>query len=420
MKEDTERRDLLICGVNGFTAQKLLEYILCNRPELSVGVTCRSEEKLTRTFRDITVKKESSKALAKVATHITGVDNIGKLSRIFEGYKVIINCIGPFAITGLSIVEAAIRARSHYIDCTGEPGFIEESMKMFGEKAQSEEIIIAHACGFDSLPLDIGIMYTMQQIQEKGGRAESIESYMHLINSKINLGTFKTVITSLDNLKKREKRGESSQKASKKSSDKDKKDGRRGPKVKKMPFFSPLVNMYAVIFPGSDSYVLRKTNALLGGIYPVCHCYMAVSSLIGMAYLLFLCLLVGIVYILPSSLRAVAYDYIDVLSFGAVRTEGPSEQEILCSGFKTHIFARGVDENDNPTTYKTLVSGPDPGYISTPIALLVSAEIILSNQAGVQNKKGVLTPGALFVDTDIIPRLTKEKIVFCIAADDKH
>ncbi|OAG33267.1 hypothetical protein NEIG_01017 [Nematocida sp. ERTm5] len=418
MTEEKERKDVLICGVNGFTSQKLLEYILENRSGLSVGVTCRSKEKLERTFHDISVKKENSDALSQVSTHITGVDNIGKLAKIFEEYRVVINCIGPFAITGLGIVEAAIRAHSHYVDCTGEPGFIEESMKMFGEKAKSEDVIIAHACGFDSLPLDIGVVHTMQEIKKRGGRANSMESYMHLINSRINLGTFKTIITSLDNLKKR---GNNSNKPRKELASKEEKKENlvsKRPKVKKMPFFCSEINMYAAIFPGSDSYVLRKTSSLLGGIYPICHCYIAVGSFIGMIYLVFLSVLIGIIYLLPRALRSIAYDYIDILSCGAVRTEGPTVQEILCSGFKTQISTQGVDKNNNNVTYKTVVSGPDPGYITTPIALLVSAETILSNQESLRDKKGVLTPGALFVESDIIKRLTKEQIVFCMDACD--
>ncbi|KAI5192146.1 hypothetical protein NEMIN01_1839 [Nematocida minor] len=411
---EENRKDILICGVNGFTAQKLLEYIVDQRPNLTVGVTCRSENKLNLTFKEISAK--CKKSLSRVESHIIGVENIGKLAKIFEGYKVVINCIGPFANTGLSVVEACIRAKTHYVDCTGEPGFMEESFQLFQEKAKNENVMIVHACGFDSLPLDIGINYTMKEIEKKGGAAESAESYMQLINSRINLGTFKTIITSLDTLKNRKKEQKRGEQSRKTESKKEKKDAEssRGRKVKKMPFFCSDIGMYAAIFPGSDAYVLRKTRQALGRGYPVCHCYIAIPSIFGMVFLVMLCLLIGVVYMLPEVLRRVAYDCIDFLSLGKVRSEGPSDQEIACSGFQTRIFTKGKDAEGKPAVFKTLVSGPDPGYITTPITLLISAETILSSVSGLlKDKGGVHTPGSLFVDTNIIQRLTQENIMFC-------
>lgn len=406
---EERRRDVLICGVNGFTAQKLLEYIVSNRPDMTLGVTCRSKEKLEMTLTETETK--TKKSLNSVERHITGVDSPGKLARIFRGYKVVINCIGPFSKTGISVVEASIEAKSHYVDCTGEPGFIEESMGLFQERARQNEVMVVHACGFDSLPIDIGINYTVNEVVKKEGKAEYAESYMHLVNSRINLGTFKTIIASMDMLKKRKK-----DRSSKRDTPAGEKKDRASRKVRKIPFYSSEVGMYAVLFPGSDAYVLRKTRSLLGRDYPMCFCYIAVPSLAGVLFLALFCLLVGFVYLLPETLRRIAYAYIDVLSLGRIRSEGPTVDEISSSGFQTKIFAHGTDKDGKKTVFRTVVSGPDPGYVTTPISLLISAETILLNTDGIlKGKGGVYTPGALFADTNIIQRLTQERIMFCTA-----
>ncbi|OAG31193.1 hypothetical protein NEDG_01606 [Nematocida displodere] len=404
-KETNTRKDILICGGNGFTAQKLLEYIVEQRPRLKIGVTCRNAQKLAGVFKGIELA--THKSLDGVSKHIVGVDDPKALSRVFKKYRVVINCIGPFAHTGLQIVDAAIKAKTHYIDCTGEPGFMGQSMAVFSDKALAAGVMVVHACGFDSLPIDIGMVYTMKEIGKSKEVVEAYaESYMHLVNARINLGTFRTIITSLDLLKGR--------KPEKKALAKEHKPTPSAKRrVKKMPFFSKKTNMYALIFPGSDSFVLRETRKKLGGIYPNCHCYISVSTIFGVFCTLMLGLLVGLVYLLPNALREVAYKYIDILSFGRVRSQGPSDNEIACSAFQTKIFIKGVDKTGEIFNFQTMVSGPDPGYVTTPVALLVSAETILANEkTSLKKTRGIFTPGAAFSETDIIPRLAKEQIVF--------
>ncbi|KAI5187469.1 hypothetical protein NEHOM01_2202 [Nematocida homosporus] len=407
---ENERKDILICGASGFTGRKLLEHILLKRKHLSVGILCRTQTKIDQ------LVKELAHFDHEFATHCCGVDKIEKLAAVFYKYKVVINCIGPFIYTGLPVIEAAIRAQTDYVDCTGEPGFMQKSFEMFEDKAKTAGVRIVHACGFDSLPLDIGMVYTMQEIAARKGEVSNLvaESYLHLKNTKINVGTFKTIIASIDTLKskpssslaRKEKDKELAVKSSAKSS-------RR--KVKKMPFYAKKTGMYAMIFPGSDSWVLRKTRQVLP-YFPVCHCYISIPGILGVLAVLFLGLLIGAVYILPCRLREHAYGFIDWFSFGLIREKGPTEDEISSSGFETKIIVNGKDKDQNSFEVTTIVSGPDPGYITTPAALLVSAETILANQ-DLQSRPGVHTPGSLFYDTDIIAALMKESIMFCVASE---
>ncbi|KAI5180265.1 hypothetical protein NEOKW01_0594 [Nematocida sp. AWRm80] len=414
MERDKERKDILICGVNGFTAQKLLEYIIEQRSNLQLGVTCRSKEKLERTMQEVRGKCKNHKYLDSTSTHILGVDNLNKLTDVIKQYKVVINCIGPFANSGLQVVEACIRARTHYVDCTGEPGFMEDSYQMFKDKAKDAGIMVVHACGFDSMPLDLGMVYTMKEIEKRKGISAKAESYMQLVNSRINLGTFKTIISSLDSLKKRKTKKALEPQTKEKPKTKPESTAPKD-KVRKLPFYSTKTRMYAVIFPGSDSYVLRKTRAAIGNQYPICHCYISVPTLIGVFFLLALCLLIGLVYLMPVFIRNMIYEIIDILTFGKVRKEGPTDEEIMCSGFQTRIFVTGQDSEGQSFSFNTLVSGPDPGYVTTPITLLVAAETILAHSEDtLKGLGGVFTPGSLFSKTDIIDRLIKEQLMFCI------
>lgn len=400
-----ERRDILICGATGFTGRKLLFYALEKRKGLLLGILCRREAAAKEILSSFDADVQKS-----VQIHISEVTNIDHLAGVFHKYKVVINCIGPFIYTGLPIVEAAIRAKTHYIDCTGEPGFMKKSFDMFGTRAEKEGVTIVHACGFDSLPVDIGMVHAMQSASEEETNILQAESYLHLKNCKINIGTFKTIIASLDN---RENKKEVEKMEMEKKKEKIKYKSIKKRKVKRFPFYSSKVNMYSIIFPGSDAWVMRKTQEKIGNI-PTCHCYIAEPTIFGLISLIFLALLAFIIYMLPKTLRNIAYTGIDTLSFGMVRGAGPTEQEISSSGFEICIILSLQTDNDKkPYTREMIVSGPDPGYITTPAALLVSAETILADIERFSRKGGVYTPGSAFYHTDIVSRLIKENIMFC-------
>ncbi|KAI5190635.1 hypothetical protein NECID01_1076 [Nematocida sp. AWRm77] len=404
-----ERKDILICGGTGFTALKLLELVLSKRARMKVGITCRNKNKQEELLK--TLEERTGLSTESVEVHVIDLSNLAQVVPVLQKYKVAVNCIGPFAYTGTQVIQAAIQAKTHYVDCTGEPGFMDKSFSLFQEKAKGEGVIVVHACGFDSVPIDIGMMYTMKVLEEEGKTASTnmqADSYLMLNNSRINIGTFKTIIASLDTLKARPKNKKPGIEESKK------KPGTKGPRVRKIPFYSKYAKMYSVLFPGADSYVLRKTRALLGETYPLCHCYFAVPTVFRVFLLFLLLVLIFLVYLLPEAGRSVAYKYIDFLTLGAVRRDGPSEEEIAASGFQIKIFVKGNTAEGEKLCCATMVSGPDPGYVATPAILLVSAELIMDNLPSMfKEKGGVYTPGALFHGTDIIARLQKEKIMFC-------
>ena len=55
---------------------------------------------------------------------IASIDDPAALHSAFSDCNVAINCAGPFSLYGEPVVEAAIAARCHYLDTTGEQLFI--------------------------------------------------------------------------------------------------------------------------------------------------------------------------------------------------------------------------------------------------------------------------------------------------------
>lgn len=63
-----------------------------------------------------------------------GVDDAGALDRALAGAAAVINCAGPFAVTGGPVVEAALRAGIGYVDVAAE---IEANVAMFADHTEA-------------------------------------------------------------------------------------------------------------------------------------------------------------------------------------------------------------------------------------------------------------------------------------------
>jgi short subunit dehydrogenase-like uncharacterized protein len=65
---------------------------------------------------------------------------------------VLVSTVGPFARWGVAAVEAAIGAGAHYLDSTGEPGFIRNVFDHWGPQAAAAGAALVPAFGYDWVP----------------------------------------------------------------------------------------------------------------------------------------------------------------------------------------------------------------------------------------------------------------------------
>ena len=66
--------------------------------------------------------------------------------------------VGPYAKYGLPLVEACAKAGTHYVDLSGEVLFMRASIDAYDEIARGTGARIVHACGYDSIPSDLGVL----------------------------------------------------------------------------------------------------------------------------------------------------------------------------------------------------------------------------------------------------------------------
>ena len=68
-------------------------------------------------------------------------------------------------------VEAAIRNGTHYCDIAGEVHFIRKTATSLHGAAAAKNVKVVHACGFDSVPSDLGALLLVEHMRSKLQRA---------------------------------------------------------------------------------------------------------------------------------------------------------------------------------------------------------------------------------------------------------
>ncbi|VAH44190.1 unnamed protein product [Triticum turgidum subsp. durum] len=117
--------------------------------------------------------------------------------------------------------------------------------------------------------------------------------------------------------------------------------------------------------------------------------------------------------------RSLLLKFPEFFSIGLFRKTGPTEEEVCSALFKMWFIGRGYSDSARASErgskpdkeIVTRVSGPEIGYITTPIVLVQCALVLLSQRANLP-KGGVYTPGAVFGPTDLQKRLEENGLSF--------
>jgi short subunit dehydrogenase-like uncharacterized protein len=364
--------DIVVFGATGFTGALTAEYLSGHAPAgTRWALAGRNQGKLEE------VRGRLGSGLADLPLLWADIDDAESLRSVAEATRVVISTVGPYIRYGEPVVAACAAAGTDYVDLTGEPEFVDRMWLGYQDRAVETGARIVHSCGFDSIPYDLGVQFTVEQLPE--GVPISVEGFMQ-VNASISGGTYQSAIEIMSRLRSSRTVAAERRRAEESS------NGRRVHGVSGKPHPDEFAGGWVVPFPTIDPQtVLRSARALdrFGPDFSYSH-YAVVGPLpmlvgLGAAATV----VVGLAQIPPT--RDLLFK---LMSSGA----GPSEEKRAKSWFRVRFAARAGDGS----AVRTEVRGGDPGYGETSKMLAESALCLAFDD--LPQRSGQLTPAVAMGD----------------------
>ncbi|MFI6876922.1 saccharopine dehydrogenase family protein [Streptomyces sp. NPDC050400] len=188
-KAEDRPYDVVLFGATGFVGVLTAEYLAAHAPEgLRWAVAGRDVAKLERLRERLT---GIDPACAVLPLERADVADRASLRELASRARVVASTVGPYLEYGEGLVAACADAGTDYLDLTGEPEFVDLMYVRHDARARETGARIVHACGFDSVPHDLGAYFTVQQLPE--GVPLRVDGYVRT-NATFSGGTFASAL----------------------------------------------------------------------------------------------------------------------------------------------------------------------------------------------------------------------------------
>ncbi|MFD8062768.1 saccharopine dehydrogenase family protein [Streptomyces cyaneofuscatus] len=184
--------DVVLFGATGFVGVLTAEYLAAHAPEgLRWGLAGRSRAKLEQLRERLAAIEPECAGLPLLETDADDEDALRELA---ESARVVATTVGPYILYGEKLVAACAEAGTDYLDLTGEAEFIDRTYVRHDARARETGARIVHACGFDSVPHDLGTYFTVKQLPE--GVPLTVDGFVRS-NAVFSGGTFASALTAM-------------------------------------------------------------------------------------------------------------------------------------------------------------------------------------------------------------------------------
>ena len=343
--------DVVLFGATGFTGRLTAGYLARHAPDrLRWALAGRNRAKLESVREHLAVGDDSLGDLPLLNADVT--DDVS-LKDVANRSRVVITTVGPYLKYGEPLVAACAEAGTDYVDLTGEPEFVDRTYVAHHATAEQTGARLVHACGFDSIPHDLGAYFTVRQLPDdvpitlRGVvRASGMASG----------GTFHSAMNAMS----RFRQGKSAYAA--RRAVEPRPEGRTSRAVAGKPHRDPVLERWLLPLPTIDPVIVARSGAALatyGPEFRYSH-YAGTKTLryaVGGASTV---AALGVAAQVPPVRRA--------LLSRIKQGDGPDPGRRARSWFTVDFVGEGGGQ-----TARTRISGGDPGYDETAKMLAESA-----------------------------------------------
>ncbi|MEV1316462.1 saccharopine dehydrogenase NADP-binding domain-containing protein [Micromonospora arborensis] len=379
--------DVVLFGATGFTGGLTAEYLARHAPAgLRWALAGRSPDRLAAVRDRLAAIDPTLADLPLLTADVTDADS---LHAVAESARVVASTVGPYIHHGAALVAACARAGTDYLDITGEPEFVDLMYVRHHAEATRTGARLVHACGFDSVPHDLGVWFTIKQLP--ADVPITVDGYVRA-GGRVSAGTYHSALTAFS------RTGQASQAARDRRAVESRPTDRRVRAAPGRLARSAELGIWTVPLPTIDPQVIRRSAAArpeYGPDFRYRH-FAAVKRLptvlvgaVGLGAL------IGLVKLPPSRRWLLGR-----LTSG----QGPTAQQRAASWFRVRFVGTGGGRR-----VVTEVAGGDPGYDETAKMLGESALCLALDD--LPPTAGQLTPVAAMGDA-LLDRLVRAGLTF--------
>ena len=378
---------IILYGATGFTGKLCAEYLRDNYPEIKWAIAGRDNQKLNDLKNSLNLNCD---------IYVASGDDKESIDKFVTKTRVVLSTAGPFARYSNLIVKSCVENKTHYTDITGENHWVKDLIDEHHEKASEEGTRIIPSCGYDSIPSDMGVFYSVQQM---GKPVKNVTVY-HSGQGGVSGGTTEPMFT-IGPLPK-EKRDPFLLNPKNRVSEKQRKLSKDGFEIKKIKNTDSYSGIGLMSF--ANTRVVRRSSALYDagqksygsdfifrelGSYPSKRSARLASFGLIFAFI-----------VISTPLRHI------VRRFLPKPGEGP-DKVTRENGWFRGLFK--VEAEDGEVKYFQIYGDGDPGYKAT--AQMVCESAITLATCDNLNSGGVLT-SAYGLGNALLERLSKSGIKF--------
>lgn len=189
--------DVVVYGATGFTGRLVARYLARTQPALRWALAGRSLKKL-EALRDALAAEYP--AMASLPLVVAQGESPDSMRSMAARTRVLLTTVGPYATLGAPALAAALEGRCDYVDITGEPNFVRQSIVENHAKAEAAGLRIVHCAGFDSIPHDVGVYETVKALQ--GASEITVNGYVRAQGAPSG-GTWQSALDAMTKMRSR-------------------------------------------------------------------------------------------------------------------------------------------------------------------------------------------------------------------------
>ncbi len=176
--------DVVVFGATGFTGRLVAEYLQGQYgTDVSWAMAGRSQEKLESVRDEMGISQD-------IALIVANSDDPDSLAAMAARTKAVCTTVGPYQLYGEDLVNACVEAGTDYVDLSGEPAWMHDTIRKYQDPAKESGARIVHSCGFDSIPFDLGVYFLQQHaIAHHGGACTKVRGRVRKMKGTFSGGT---------------------------------------------------------------------------------------------------------------------------------------------------------------------------------------------------------------------------------------